>query len=230
MGLKSKLKSGEEGEALVIKELQKDPKNKYLINNLVLLGKKGMSHQSDHILIRENGIFVIETKNYFGEIYGSEKESTWKKIVRKGSKVETEYFHNPLKQNMSHMKSVKRIIGIDYPVYGFVVFVKNNAAPLDIFSAVNLNEINDRINILTIETNIPENVQKELYTTLLYSEADVNQKAHLDNIKTIKKERHDHQNLLRQAIETRICPKCGTNLNTNKDGLVCPKCKTKFKI
>ena len=35
-----------------------------LINNLLLLDENGKSHQIDHIEIRENGIFCIETKNY----------------------------------------------------------------------------------------------------------------------------------------------------------------------
>ena len=35
-----------------------------LINNLILVDENGKSHQIDHIEIRENGIFCIETKNY----------------------------------------------------------------------------------------------------------------------------------------------------------------------
>ena len=35
------------------------------INNLILVDDNNKSHQIDHIEIRENGIFCIETKNYF---------------------------------------------------------------------------------------------------------------------------------------------------------------------
>ena len=41
------------------------------INNLILLDENEKSHQIDHIEIRENGIFCIETKNYKGWIFGS---------------------------------------------------------------------------------------------------------------------------------------------------------------
>lgn len=47
------------------------------INNLILVDDNGKSHQIDHIEIRENGIFCIETKNYIGWIFGSENQEKW---------------------------------------------------------------------------------------------------------------------------------------------------------
>ena len=57
---KGKLKRGEEGERLVASILDADKSFHRLINNLVLLGDNQVSHQIDHILIRSNGIFVID--------------------------------------------------------------------------------------------------------------------------------------------------------------------------
>ena len=62
------VKRGEEGENLVASFLDKDTHYHRLINNLILLGSNNISHQIDHILIRDNGVFVIETKNYYGQI------------------------------------------------------------------------------------------------------------------------------------------------------------------
>lgn len=42
------------------------------INNLIIVDDKGKSHEIDHIEIRENGIFCIETKSYIGWIFGNE--------------------------------------------------------------------------------------------------------------------------------------------------------------
>ena len=71
------IKKGEEGENLIAEILDKDNSYHKLINNLVLLGDNGVSHQIDHILIRPNGVFVIETKNYYGLINGKEEDSFW---------------------------------------------------------------------------------------------------------------------------------------------------------
>ena len=70
---------GEKGEQIVGSILDSDPSFHRLINNLVLLGDNQVSHQIDHILIRDNGIFVIETKNYYGQISGKEDDSYWRK-------------------------------------------------------------------------------------------------------------------------------------------------------
>jgi hypothetical protein len=47
------------------------------INNLILMDDNNRSHQIDHIEIRENGIFCIETKNFKGWIFGSENQTHW---------------------------------------------------------------------------------------------------------------------------------------------------------
>ena len=57
-----KLNRGEEGEQLVSLTLDKDSSFHRLINNLVLLGDNNVSHQIDHILIRENGILLLRQR------------------------------------------------------------------------------------------------------------------------------------------------------------------------
>ena len=69
MGKQHKLKRGEQGEKLAASILDADQSFHRLINNLVLLGDNQVSHQIDHILIRENGIFVIETKKLLWKHY-----------------------------------------------------------------------------------------------------------------------------------------------------------------
>ena len=70
------------------------------INNLILIDNNGKSHQIDHIEIRQNGIFCIETKNYIGWIFGSENQDKWTQSLYNGKKHQ---FVNPLKQNKSHI-------------------------------------------------------------------------------------------------------------------------------
>ena len=70
------------------------------INNLILMDDNGKSHQIDHIEIRQNGIFCIETKNYIGWIFGSENQDKWTQCLYTG---ENHQFTNPLKQNKFHI-------------------------------------------------------------------------------------------------------------------------------
>ena len=230
MGNNRKLKRGEQGEQIVASVLESDKSFHRLINNLVLLGDNQVSHQIDHILIRSNGIFVIETKNYYGVISGQENDSYWKKTFSVKGKVKTETFHNPIKQNQSHIRIIKRVIGKDYPIYCFVVYIQNNANGIDLFNVCGPQDILKRINLITIDKPLSETTIESIYNTLLYSEAYINDEMHLANIKKTVKERRDYQKQLRLAIEKKICPDCGGILSIVSGGLKCTKCKTLIKV
>ena len=219
-----KAKRGEEGEKLVADILNSDQVFHRLINNLVLLGDNQMSHQIDHILIRENGIFVIETKNYYGIISGKEDDINWKKTYPVKGKIKSEFFHNPLKQNQSHIRMIRRTIGKDYPIYCFVVFIKDNADGIDLFNVCGPKDILKRINLITTDKPLDKVTIEHIYQTLLYAEADVNDEAHLNNIKKVVKDRRAYQKEIRTAIEKKICPQCGGILIIHKNGLKCTKC------
>lgn len=62
---------GKVGEKIVAEDLEKIDGYKHIINN-VMINDNGKSRQIDHIAITEYGVFVIETKNYAGTIYGKE--------------------------------------------------------------------------------------------------------------------------------------------------------------
>ena len=57
------------------------------VNNLVLMDDNGKSHQIDHIEIRQNGIFCIETKNYIGWVFGNETQDKWTQSLYTGEKI-----------------------------------------------------------------------------------------------------------------------------------------------
>ena len=227
---KRKLQRGEQGEQMVAEILSSDPSFHRLINNLVLLGDNQMSHQIDHILIRNNGVFVIETKNYFGKITGQEEDSYWKKTFPVKGRIKVEAFHNPLRQNQSHIRMVKRLIGHDYPIYCFVVFLKSDLDGIDLFNVCGPENILKRINLITTDKPLDSKTIETIYNTLLYSEADVNDEMHLANIKKTIKDRRDYQKEIRVAIEKRICPDCGGLLISFKNSLKCTKCQKVIKL
>ena len=224
------IKKGEEGENLIAEILDKDNSYHKLINNLVLLGDNGVSHQIDHILIRPNGVFVIETKNYYGLINGKEEDSFWTRSYFVKGKVKKATFHNPLKQNQSHIRAIKKIIGKDYPIYCFVVFVQNNAESLALFSACDARNLIQRINLLANEKELSKSEIDAINDMLLAKEAYLNTESHINNIKNAENSRKAAQKEMRTAIEKKICPKCGSPLVLNKNELNCSKCSYKIKF
>lgn len=224
------LKKGEAGEALVSKLLSSSPDFHYLINNLILLGDNGVSHQIDHIYISKEGVFVLETKNYFGEILGKEEDSFWlRKYVRQGKKV-VSTFTNPIKQNKSHIKAVRRIIGKDINLYGFIVFVQANEQDINLFNVVNPNNLLERIKLLTCENLLSTDTIEKIYQTLLNSEANVSDLTHIDNVKTVNRSRKENQAKLRLAIENKICPDCNGVLQVEQSTLKCANCHKIIKL
>lgn len=76
------------------------------------------STQLDHVVVSVCGIFVIETKNYKGWIFGSEKGKQWTQtIYKKKSK-----FQNPLHQNRLHIRALEKFLGLNSNAFHSIVF------------------------------------------------------------------------------------------------------------
>ena len=80
------------------------------LNGITLPRANGGSTQIDHIIVSVYGIFVIETKNYKGWIYGSENQRQWTQVFQNGSKFK---FQNPLRQNYLHIKTLADLLGLE---------------------------------------------------------------------------------------------------------------------
>nr|WP_227542927.1 nuclease-related domain-containing protein [Acinetobacter chinensis] len=82
-------------------------KEKYtLLNDCTLPDELNQTSQIDHILLSPYGIFVVETKNYKGWIFGGERQKTWTQKIYKNSYK----FQNPLHQNYKHQKVLENIL------------------------------------------------------------------------------------------------------------------------
>lgn len=95
-------------------------KNTYhLIKNVTLPTESGTT-QIDHIIVSKYGIFVIETKNMKGWIFGSGQQAKWTQKIYKHSVS----FQNPLRQNYKHTKTLASLLNIDHEkIFSLVVFV-----------------------------------------------------------------------------------------------------------
>jgi restriction system protein len=119
--IKSPWFKGKAGEAVVnlSAKLFLDKTRYHLIKNVTLATEDGTT-QIDHIIVSRYGVFVVETKNMKGWIFGNAKQRQWtQKIYRHSQK-----FQNPLHQNYKHVKTLQSLLALDdEQVCSLVVFV-----------------------------------------------------------------------------------------------------------
>ena len=98
----SKGKIGEEKVATLLRLL---PKEYVVLNNVIISNGKSTA-QIDHVVVSPYGIFVIETKNYKGWIFGKDYYKQWTQNIF-GRRYK---FYNPVKQNETHIKALRKLL------------------------------------------------------------------------------------------------------------------------
>jgi hypothetical protein len=96
---------GELGEHKINIQLDQLPKECKSFSDLMIPNPKSRTgySQIDHLVITPYCLFVIETKNYNGEIKGGRSDQQW--TVSNRFKM-----YNPLKQNYGHIKAIESLI------------------------------------------------------------------------------------------------------------------------
>ena len=215
------------GEFWVKLELKKLPKSEYIILNNIVIKTKENTHQIDHIVLSKFGIFVIEMKNYYGLITGSEYSNNWMQYLGKNKY----YFYNPIRQNYGHIKALEEVLCLDANIFISIICISNQARlSVQARNVVNIDYLNDLI--------------KE-YKKVVVKEDLMRIKERLEksNIRNIKIRRHHTKEIKKyisneqKKINNMICPKCNGKLveRSGKYGkfIGCsnyPKCKYTTQI
>ncbi|WP_420813953.1 NERD domain-containing protein [Mariprofundus erugo] len=109
------------GEAMVnlAARLWLDKNSYHLIKNVTIPTEDGTT-QIDHIIVSRFGVFVVETKNMKGWIFGGEHQKQWTQQIFKSK----HKFQNPLHQNYKHTKTLETALGLAHEkMFSVVVFV-----------------------------------------------------------------------------------------------------------
>jgi hypothetical protein len=125
-------KQGDKGERVVATYFKKRLQDgEALFNNITIPCGSNTNSQIDHIYVSRHGVFVIETKNYSGKIYGSENDDQWVESFNYGR--QKFYFYNQVAQNATHVIAVKKLLRdtIDVPIVSLVVFVGGDIDSVD---------------------------------------------------------------------------------------------------
>ena len=114
---------GEIGEDIIYRDLARIKGRKAFLPNCYIPKHNGGTTEIDLIFLHESGVYVIESKNYSGWIFGDENSKNWCETI-KGKKY---FFYNPIKQNKSHIKNLEKLIKIGEEKYQSVIVFNANA-------------------------------------------------------------------------------------------------------
>lgn len=187
--------------------------------------------QIDHVFVSRFGIFVLETKNMKGWIFGGPRQAQWtQKIYRK-----TFRFQNPLRQNYKHLKAIEATLGVDPAhLHSVVAFVGD----------------------CTFKTEMPANVTRGIgfvryirsFRERVFTEDEIG--AFIDALQAGRRApgfatHREHVRNLKRRTEpgaARKCPKCGhalvvrrvkSGVHEGKNIWACslyPECRTRQMI
>ncbi len=113
---------GSYGERLTVRKLkwvQLFGRKGKVLRNVYLPKDNGETSEIDVLFITQKGIFVFESKNYSGWIFGDEKSRNWTAMLPNRQKNQ---FYNPIMQNKTHMKWLGNYVGEDIPLFSIIVF------------------------------------------------------------------------------------------------------------
>lgn len=136
---------GQRGEARTSEILQQyaTEVGGFVIDDVILPYGKG-TQQIDHILFAPAGVFVVETKNWGGWIYGKDEDQYWTQTIGI-NRIQKHQHYNPVKQNHVHIKAVK-VHTKEYDkgkFYNMIVFFKNNTEHINSQHVVGSSELLD---------------------------------------------------------------------------------------
>lgn len=161
---------------------------------------EGKTTEIDLLMIHEKGIFVFESKNYSGWIFGSADQLKWTQSLENGKKFQ---FYNPIRQNRNHIKALAEYL--DKPISAFTSYI--------IFSErCSLKKVPEDTDDIVIVRR--PDMLKKLRATLrnspvIYSHSEIQAMVELLRPLTNKSEEEKQQHI--DNIVTK-CPFCGSDL------------------
>ncbi len=189
----------------------------YVINNYMFLCG-GKSVQIDHIVVNKNGVFVIETKNYSGKIYGTDRQRQWLQVSGKGKT----QIYSPVLQNASHIYRLEQTLPINVYLTSLVVFVQNNTENITSDNVIPIKILKQRLRLPgKIKPYTAEQMEQIFSALKRTRNTEITEKEHISRI-----------NEAGELIRHNLCPVCGrplvTRTSEHGDFLACsgyPECK-----
>jgi restriction system protein len=166
------------------------------VHDLIIPSKNGTT-QIDHVIISPFGIFIVETKNRTGWIFGSAESKNWTQVTR----YDKYPFQNPLRQTYRQKKVLSEFLGIPEKYIHTIIYFVGDCR---------------------FKTPMPENVRNGRLASYIkrfrhmvlsdQSVADIEyQLRHHKTWSPLKKNHHIRSLEKRHNSKTH-CPRCGSTL------------------
>ena len=193
-GDKKAKKIGDLGEDIIYEILENRIYSRYkILRNVYITKKDGKTAEIDALIISGRGIYVIESKNRSGIIYGKGTDARWTQFFNQKKKYP---FYNPAMQNEKHIEALKFCLK-DYPdIKYFNIVVFNKDCTLKVTDVTNayiiksdsLDNIISEI-VKNSKDTIPEKQKEEIIQALtpLSQPNDEIKKRHTEQVKETSK-------------------------------------------
>lgn len=186
---------GKRGEYLIYKKLRhlEITGSKFLFN-LYIPKKQNETSEIDVLMICTKGLFVFESKNLDGWIFGNEAHTNWTQVLPHGWEGDSLKikFYNPIAQNASHIRYLRLLIDKNIPIRSIIVFsdyctlkqitIKSN--DVDVIYSSNVSYLIDQIYNKTQIDFLTQEEINDIYNKLYsYTQVDSDLKEqHKNNI------------------------------------------------
>ena len=232
---------GRLGEYHIYRNLkQYELKGDKFLFNVYIPKNDGETTEIDVLMISSKGIFVFESKNYSGWIFGSETQRDWCQTLPKGrGDSHKEHFYNPVMQNHTHIKYLKLLVGENIPMRSIIAFsdrctlksVKIKSEDTSVINRRNVDSV-----VMDIYNKVPDEALteddiKRIYDKLYpYTQVDETVKRqHVENIwkksgNEVIENSGKNEMIVDTTDENNVVLIAETTNTTDHQVLKCPKC------
>ena len=221
-----------EGFVNLAAKIHLDSGKYHLIKNVTIPTSRGTS-QIDHVIVSRYGIFVVETKNMDGWIFGDAKQSSWTQVIYK----KKTKFRNPIRQNYGHICALSELLDLPKKYFHSVICFMGDAT----FKTDMPAEVCQQAGYVSYIESFTERVLTEEQKADISARIEggrlersyATSRKHVQNVRaTVREKRESYGNT--SSPSTPPCPQCNTTMvkRTNrKDGIqfwgcpAYPKCR-----
>jgi restriction system protein len=216
----------------VLARFQLDQNVYHLLKNVTLRTEDGGTTQIDHIIVSVYGVFVVETKNIRGWVFGKPQQRMWiQQIYKHRNK-----FQNPLHQNYKHVKTLQALLYLaDEQVHSVVVFVGKSEfktpQPPNVTHGIGyIRYIKSKSELL-----LTPKEKQQIIAAIENGRLSASYSTHREHVQHVKE-------IIAQKETLNLCPKCGNEMvlretkigdNKGKQFWGCsnfPRCRTMLPI
>lgn len=126
--------AGNKGEAIFSNMIRSILRSDDVLLNNISLSVNSKEAEIDNLIINNNGIFIVEVKNYNGTLYGNADDYEWTKVkISPGGNAFSKKVKNPIKQMRRQIYVLSQYLkenNVRIWINGYAYFINNNS-PVD---------------------------------------------------------------------------------------------------